>query len=157
LLTKLDDKPEAARTAIISHDLWQTRLDGTRDAVGKSLALNGASYLVIGVLPAGFDYFGTQVDVYLPVGLHGAEPEWTRRGNHPDLFVLGRLREGLSLSAARAALEVVMSRLERQYPQSNTGLTASVVSLYEFRHGATRDILLALLVTVGCVLLIACA
>ena len=152
-----DDSPGAARTAIVSHDLWLTRLNGARDAIGKSIDLNGSSYAVIGVLPPTFAFFDARVDVYLPVGLHGDDAEWTRRGNHPDLLVLARLRRGISLSSARAAFDVLMKQLEEQYPQSNTGLTATIVGLYDFRYGATRLVLMALLGSVGCLLLIAVA
>ena len=152
-----DDRPGAAGTVAISYDFWRTRLHGSPGVVGQSLALNGNAYSVVGVLPAAFDFFDKPVDVYLPVGLHGAEDEWVRRGNHPDLFVLARLRSGLSMASARTAFDTIMRRLESDYPQSNTGLMATVTDLSEFKYGSTRTVLVPLLASVGCVLLIACA
>jgi putative ABC transport system permease protein len=152
-----DDRPGAARTVAISHDFWETRLHGSPGVVGQSLVLNGSAYSVVGVVPTAFDFFDKPVDVYLPVGLHGAEAEWVRRGNHPDLLVLARLRSGMSVSSARTAFDTIMRRLESDYPQSNTGLTATVTDLSEFKYGSTRNVLATLLATVACVLLIACA
>lgn len=152
-----DDTPGARRAAIVSHDFWRTRMNGQPEAIGQSIDLDGAPCTVIGVLPAAFEFFDTPIDVYLPVGRHGDDPEWQRRGNHPDLLVLGRLRRDASLSSARAAFDVVMRGLETRYPQSNTGLTATLVGLDEFRHGGTRTVLVALLASVGCLLLIASA
>jgi putative ABC transport system permease protein len=157
LFAAQDDTPGAPRAVLVSHDFWLTRLNGARDAIGTSIDLDGSSCAVIGVLPASFEFFDTPIDVYLPVGLHGAEAEWTRRGNHPDLLVLARLRQGVSLSAARAAFDVIMNGLETQYPQSNTGLTATLAGLYEVRYGSTQTVLIALLGSVACLLLIASA
>jgi putative ABC transport system permease protein len=141
---------------MISHDFWKTRLNGSPGVVGQPLVLNGNVYSVVGVLPAAFDFFDKPVDIYLPVGLHGAEAEWVRRGNHPDLLVLARLRPGTSVASARTAFDTIMRRLESDYPQSNTGLTATVTDLSEFKYGSTRNVLVTLLASVGCILLIAC-
>src|SRR5258708_39446029 len=51
---------------------------------------------------------------------------------------------------------VIMRRLEQSYPQSNTGLIATITGLYQYRYGSTQTELLALFACVGCVLLIAC-
>jgi putative ABC transport system permease protein len=99
-----DDTPGSPRVAIVSHDMWLSRLNGAGDVIGQSIDLNGTPYSVAGVLPPSFDFFEASVDVYLPVGLHGNDSEWTRRGNHPDLLVLGRLgRDRFAVfSASRA-------------------------------------------------------
>ena len=152
-----DDSPHAPPTIVISHTLWMTRFSGRPDVLGQLLSLNDVSYSVIGVLPPTFDFFGRRVDAYVPVGLHGAEAECLRRGNHPDLLVLARLRAGITLTSARTALDVIMRRLELDYPQSNTELTATLTGLYEFRYGNTQRVLVLLFAAVGCVLLIACA
>jgi putative ABC transport system permease protein len=152
-----DDRAGSPRTVVVSHALWLSRLNGSPDAIGRAIDVNGFPFVVIGVLPPAFDFFGVPVDVYLPVGLHGDDPEWLRRGNHPDLLVLARLRHGVSLPSARAAFDVLMKRLEVQYAASNAGLGATMVTLYESRYGKTRTILGALLGAVGCLLLIASA
>jgi hypothetical protein len=106
---------------------WTSAIGETASAIGKSIDLNGSSYAVIGVLPPTFAFFDARVDVYLPVGLHGSDTEWTRRGNHPDLLGLARLKRGNSLSSARDAFDVLMKQLEDQYPRSYTGLTTTII------------------------------
>ncbi len=151
-----NDRPGGPLAVVVSHDLWTTRLGGRSEVIGRSLALNGTAYTVVGVLPPTFRFFDKRIDIYLPIGLHGADPEWLRRGNHPDMLVIARLRRGVPREAARTAMDVIMRRLEREYPQSNTGLTATITGLYQFKFGSTRDVLLILLASVACVLLIAC-
>ena len=151
-----EDSAGANRVTVISYELWKNRLNGDPNFVGKTLTLDGVSYSVIGILSPKFNFFDKQVDAYLPVCLHGADDQWTQRGIHPDLLVLARLRAGISLEVARSDMKLIMERLEQSYPSSNTGLTATVTTLYQYRYGSTETILVILFVAVGCVLLIAC-
>ncbi len=151
-----EDSTGANPVVVISYQLWKTRLGGDPNFAGKTLTLDGVSYSVIGVLPPEFNFFDKRVDAYLPVGLHGADDQWTQRGIHPDLLVLARLRAGTSLGVARSDMTLIMQQLEQSYPWSNTGLTATVTTLYQYRYGSTQTTLVALFVAVGCVLLIAC-
>jgi putative ABC transport system permease protein len=157
VFTEQDDKSTAVPTVVVSYELWKTQLGGNPDIVGRSLDLNTTPYLVIGVLPRDFDFFDKRVDVYRPVGLHDADPEWAKREYHPDLLVLARLRKGVSLPSARMEFSLIMRRLEQNYPRSNTGLVATLNGLYQFRYGSTQTVLAMLFASVGCVLLIACA
>jgi putative ABC transport system permease protein len=151
-----EDSAGADPVVVISYQLWKTRLGGDPNFAGKTLTLDGVSYSIIGVLPPEFNFFDKRVDACLPVGLHGADDLWTQRGIHPDLLVLARLRAGTSLASARLEMVLIMRQLERSYPWSNSELTATVTSLYQYRYGSTQTILLALFGAVGCVLLIAC-
>jgi putative ABC transport system permease protein len=149
-----DDKPGANRVAVISYGMWRNRFGGDPGIVGKALTLNGLPCSVIGVLPPEFNFFDREVDAYLPVGLHGGEAEWNRRGNHPDLLVLARLKAGTSLDSAGTSMGAIMRRLEQEYRQSNLDLRASITSLYQQRFGGIRPVLLTLFAAVGCILLI---
>jgi putative ABC transport system permease protein len=136
---------------VISYQLWKTRLGGDPNFAGKTLTLDGVSYSIIGILSPEFNFFDKRVDACLPVGLHSADDLWTQRGIHPDLLVLARLRAGTSLTSARSEMMLIMRQLEQSYPWSNSGLTATVTSLYQYRYGNTQTILLALSGAVGCV------
>jgi putative ABC transport system permease protein len=151
-----EDSTGANPVVVISYQLWKTRLGGDQNFAGKALTLDGVSYSIVGVLPPEFNFFDKPVDACLPVGLHGADDLWTQRAIHPDLLVLARLRAGTSLTSARSEMVLIMRQLERSYPWSNSGLTATVVSLYQYRYGSTQNILLALFGAVVCVLLIGC-
>ncbi|HSM86411.1 MAG TPA: ABC transporter permease [Candidatus Limnocylindrales bacterium] len=153
--SQLDDKAGASATAVVSYAFWQSRMGGDASMTQKALTLDGVSYSVVGVLPPGFNFFEKQVDVYLPVGLHGSDALWNRRGFHPDLLVLARLRAGVSRDAARSQMDTLMGRLQQEYPHSNAGMLASVTPLYQQKFGSIQSILLMLFAAVGCVLLIA--
>jgi putative ABC transport system permease protein len=63
-----DDQYGASRTAMISHELWQTQFGGNTMVIGQSIRLDDDLYTLIGVLPSGFEYF-QPADVYVPIGL----------------------------------------------------------------------------------------
>jgi putative ABC transport system permease protein len=151
-----EDGPGATPAAVMSYALWRDRFGGDRQVIGKTLALDGTAYSVVGVLPPDFTYFQKRVDLYLPLGRNGNDPLWNRRGFHPDLLVLGKLRSGQSIEAARDEMNSMMRQMEREYPLSNAGLMASVTPLSSQRVADVRRTLFMLLAAVGCVLLIAC-
>src|SRR5438093_200963 len=91
-----EDKLGAPPVAVISHALWQNRLGGDAGIVNKTISLNGKSYSVLGVMPAGFE-FPNKVDLWLPLGPFSAESSWQERGNHPGLWGLARLKRGVTL------------------------------------------------------------
>src|SRR5262249_43494164 len=79
------------------------------------------------------------------------------RGNHPGLYAMARLKQGITIAQARDDMEIVASNLERQFPDSNTGSRATLLPAIEIVVRNIRTALIVLLVAVGFVLLIACA
>jgi putative ABC transport system permease protein len=152
-----DDRPGAPPTAVISHGVWKRRFGGDADAVGRAIDLDAVPHTIVGVLPPTFAFFPESVDVYTPVGLMGSSPVWLNRGNHTGLRVLGRLAPDASLESARREMETIMLRLEKQFPDSNSGQRALVASLDDVLFRDYRAALWILLAAVGVVLLIACA
>ncbi len=157
LFDKADDRPGARPVALLSYSLWQGRFGGDPSVIGRALDLNGQSWSVIGVLPASFRFF-LPADVFVPLGLKADQMQ--NRGNHPGIVAVGRLRPGITMEQAHAQMETIMMRLAKQYPNSNTGVTAAMMSLreaYYSRLGGLPTALWVLLAAVGFVLLIACA
>jgi putative ABC transport system permease protein len=152
LIEVADDEPGAGRVVVISYGLWQRRFGGKADVVGQDLVLNGDSYTVIGVAPAGFDS-PRRVDLWKPAML--AEKKSTRGSNY--LKVIARLKDGTSTTQAEAQMNQIAAGLAAQYPANDTNLTVKVVPLLEEQVRNLRPLLLILLGTVGFVLLIACA
>ncbi|HEV2915202.1 MAG TPA: ABC transporter permease [Pyrinomonadaceae bacterium] len=152
--TAAEDQPGANRTAIISYALWQRRFGARPEIVGQSLMLNNESYTVIGVLPQNFEW-QAPVDVFVPIGLQADKMQ--ERGNHPGIYVIGLLKPGVTVEAARAEMEGIAERLAQQYPKSNGGNSIRLALLQEFATREIRPALLVLLAAVGFVLLIACA
>ena len=74
LLVDSDDRAEAPPAAVISDTLWRKRFNGTPDAIGATLAVNGAPFTVVGVTPASFHgtgQVGSSPDVYVPLTSRG--------------------------------------------------------------------------------------
>jgi putative ABC transport system permease protein len=156
LFDKRDDQPGAAPTALISQGLWREKFGGDPAVIGKTISLDGNPFDVIGVLPPGFELLRRD-DVYVPLGLwftpgHGL----LNRGNQFPLYVLGRMKRGVTEEQARAELAAVAAQLAREYPGTNSNRSATAIKLADLQVENVRPVLLVLLGAVGCVLLIAC-
>jgi putative ABC transport system permease protein len=149
-----EDKPGANPAVIVSHAFWQNRLSANPQAVGQPLKLGGTNYTLTGVLPADFEFNG-ETDIFVPLGLNA--DKMMDRGSHPGIYVVGRLKPGLTIEQARASMANVTANLGQQYPETNGGNSAVVISLYEDTVGNIRTPFLILLGAVALVLLIACA
>ena len=136
---------------VISHGMWQNRLGGNRDVIGRSLNLNGVAVAVVGVMPADFN-FPDGAEFWRPLTFPG-KPS---RGGH-FLSVIARLEPGVTVAQAGAEMKTIAERLAVQYPDQSANETADVVSLHEQTVGSIRPALLTLLAAVGVVILIACA
>ena len=154
-----DDRPGEGRVVLLGHDLWQRRFGGSPDVVGTLVTLNDISVEVVGVLPPALDgqSYGWFMDVKLWAPLGQYVESWGSRGAHNGPMAIGRLATGASVADAQAELDVVAERLERAYPESNTGVRVIVRSLGETIVADRRGPLLLLFGAVGFVLLIACA
>jgi predicted permease len=149
-----EDSPEAQRAAVISHGLWQRRFGGDRSVVGRTVALDGESYTIVGVLPAEFEFAklgGTEV--WTPLQ---PTPEVASRRYMHWLHAIARLRPGVDITAAQAQMDAVASRIEGEDPSAHAGTGLRVVPLQEEIVGPVRPVLILLLGAVGFVLLIAC-
>src|SRR5215831_185229 len=108
-----DDRPSAARVAILSQDLWQRRFGGNPNVVGSSITLNGESYVVAGVMPVGFTFpegFGPGAAPAVWTPLRFAE-ERSQRGSG-YMIVVARLRPNLPQATAQAELRTVSRQFE---------------------------------------------
>lgn len=179
--TEEEDKPGVSRTAILSDSYFARRFSRDSATIGRTIIANGVPHTVIGILPASFDLIG-RPDILIPLGDERAKENVLSRGNHPGFSMLARMkprtelhnrwRAGLdrvlsrwrrdevpleALSAVRKDLDRIYAALERQYPESNTGVRSSMEPLREFRVGRFTTSLYLLFGATGCVLLIACA
>jgi len=151
-----DDRYGAARTVLLSHEMWQERFGGEASVLGRKLLLNGDPYEVIGVLPPGFEYFQKD-DLYVPIGLLlGPQSPLTDRTNIMGLFALARLKPGVRLEQANSEMAGIAAQLEREYPATNSGKSAQAEPLLEVMSEGVRQSLWVLFGAVGFILLIAC-
>jgi putative ABC transport system permease protein len=138
---------------VISHGLWRRRFGADPNLIGQKLMLNGRPHTVVGVMPASFE-FGTGREIWSPWVEVATDKEI--RGS-AYIKVIGRLKDGVTVSQAQAEMNGIASRLAQEYPQTNSEVGASVVSMPEQLVGHVRPALLIILCAVGLVLLIACA
>jgi putative ABC transport system permease protein len=144
----------APKVALISHDFWRRRFGGERGALGKELLLNDEKYVVVGVMPAGFQFLNPEASFWVPAAWRPQLLAY-RRGHY--LTVIARLKPGVTLAQSQADISAIMERTRRAYPDETGKLGVLVEPLHEHLVGDTRRPLLLLLAGVGCVLLIACA
>ncbi len=151
-----EDKPGAELLVMLTHNVWKQRFNSDPKIVGQSLMLNGASYRVVGVLPASFQFApGNEAQFWVP--LNPSQQQQTRRYMH-WLNIVARLKPGVSHEQARADMGNIARRIAETYADSgHAGTGIRVVSLHQQIIGNVKPILLVLLCTVCFVLLIACA
>jgi putative ABC transport system permease protein len=152
--TSAEDHLGSNHVVLLSHALWQHRFGGDNSIVGKPINLNGETYTVVGVMPARFQFPTSDDQVWAPIAF--TSEDVANRNRH-YLQVLARLKPGTSLEQAQTEMHTIATRLQQQYPDSNTDLGAAVTSLHEHLVGDIKPALLILLGAVGLVLLIACA
>jgi len=152
-----EDSPARSHVVVLSEGFWKSHFGGARDAVGRTMTLDGEAYTIVGVMPARFSIASWAVaarDMWVPVAYTDAQR--AVRENH-NAQVIARLKPGVTAIQAQSEMDVISKRLEAQYPQANAGWGATVVSLQELIVGDVRTSLVMLLAAVGLVLLIACA
>jgi macrolide transport system ATP-binding/permease protein len=149
-----EDRPGGPNVVILSYGAWLHHFAARRDAVGQTVDLDNQAYTIIGVLPRGFSFGPSgNAEFWVPLNSFSAHE---RMRTFYSVSGIGRLRDGVTIQAARAEMTGIAKQLQRQYAISGRELSASVVPLSEIIVGDVRPILLALLGGAGLLLLIAC-
>lgn len=153
-----EDRAGANPVAIITHRFWQQRLGGAADALGRSILLDETPYRIVGILPAGFQS-PVQLSLKEPIEVYRtasyASDLLASRGDH-EVNVVARLKPGVSVAAAQAALNGISASLGKQYPDSNGHFRAAIAPLRDDLAGSVSQSLWALLGASGLIVLIAC-
>ena len=104
---------------VISHQLWQERFGGARDAIGRTLTLNGKLYQVIGVMPASFSLRmeNQPLDPKVLAVIPRNDPDYTPTSTRP-VAVIGRLKPGVGLATAQAELQTVQVAADARHPET---------------------------------------
>lgn len=148
-----DDAKSGERRVLLSYDFWHRAYGSEPTLSGKTIRLNGAAHIVVGVTPPGFAFPPEdQVDVWtiLPAPALAATDRASR-----SYRVAAKLRPGFTPQAAQAALNIVTARLAAQHPEDHD-YEALVVPMREGVAGDFRTPLIALTGAVGFALLLLC-
>jgi predicted permease len=150
-----DDLVGAGPVVILGGGLWKRKFGSSPDVIGKLLTLNGTSYTVVGVIPPGFTFYGSDRDIYTPIGQWN-DPSFRDRRISVSAHVVGRLKPGVTLPQAQADMDVVARNLAAAFPAADKDAGIALVSMKEDIVGNVQPFLLVLLAAVGFLLLIAC-
>ena len=155
-LTPADDAGSGARVVVLTDQFWRRRFGASPAVLGTSLVLNGDAYVVVGILPGGFITPVRDADLVAPFAIDTDPRRESRDAGF--LRVIGRLRSGVTVNAAREDFDAIMARLRVEYPKTNATHLGTAVSEW---HSALvtnqRPVLLLLQGAVALVLLLACA
>ncbi len=156
-LRNRDQQEDDNHVVVLSHGAWTRRFGADPAVVGSSLVLNGDPFVVVGVMPPGFEYPTADIEMWAPISLI-PDSGVPRRRPVRWLNVVARLSGDTSIEQARAEMSAVVGRLAAEYPDSNERLTVATISpLREQVVGDVRPAMLTVFAAVGFVLLIGCA
>lgn len=148
-----DDREGAPGTVLLSYALWQGRFGGDPAVIGRKLVLDGEAFIVIGVMQPDFSFPTRESEIW--TAMRFAPSDFEDRTNN-YLRVIAKLKRGVSIDQARAAMKVVAAQLEKQYPKENAHIGISVFDLRDEISHQSRLIMKTLFAAALCVLLIAC-
>ena len=147
-----EDLPKGGNVVVLSQGLWQRRYGSDPAILGKAISLGGEPCTVVGVIAANFA-FDPPPDLYLPFQ---ADPNSTNQGHY--FRVAARLKPGVTVNAAKAALILAAEEFKRTYPgQLGPQDAFTAESMQQLMVSNVRTALWVLVGAVACVLLIACA
>ncbi|HKH44169.1 MAG TPA: ABC transporter permease [Thermoanaerobaculia bacterium] len=150
-----DVTPLEKYVVVLGYDLWRNSFGGDPAVVGRMLQFNGMSYQVVGVGPQGFHGLSDEADLWVPSMLPPVRSFLMSRGLRWALGV-ARLKPGVSLPQAQEEMDRITAALEKEMPDTNSGLGATLTPITEFLIGSMRSGLLILTVGASLLLLIAC-
>jgi putative ABC transport system permease protein len=149
-----DEDEPGHHLVVISHRLWLRRFAGDPAIVGRSIAMSGEPYTIIGVMPRGFHFPDADTDFWMPLAI---QPQQRTARNSHYLRVVGRLAAGATWSAARGDMTDIARQLAREFPATNDRVAITVTPLRDELTADAGRALTLLLGASACVLLIACA
>ena len=156
----LPEEEQGADVAMVTENFWRKRMNGDAGVIGRSVTLDGVAYTIIGVLPnLPFSWVGPTAEVWTskPFFVPGLSPERVMRG--PGVLrVVGRLKPGVTLEQARAAMPPLEQSYRAQFPDKvDSSSVITLKTLPDDVTGNLRSAFAILLAAVAFVLLIACS
>ncbi len=142
------------REVVLSYGLWKNRYAGDPGLVGRSIRIDGADFVVVGVMPPDFQwqFEGPPRQLWVPVGY--TKTDYGRGDN--SFLSIARLKPGVTQAQATAELESIAGGLRKEYPAEDVNMGAIATPLSDFGLEGLRGTLFTLSAAVAFVLLIAC-
>jgi len=161
--TRQEDSPGRGQEVVLSDALWRSRFHADASILDHTIHLNGAPYVVIGIMPRGFGFpranempgdftFPAETQLWVPLALPAVTPPFTPS----ELAFVGRLQPGVSLAQAQAAMDQLALRLDRELPASKGWNHSRMTPLQRQVAGDSGEPLLLIFGAVAFVLMIVC-
>lgn len=147
-----EDEAGAAATVVLSYPVWQRRFVGRPDVVGQTVQIDGRPTQIIGVMPEGFGLLDNSSDAWFAFGF---EPPPGQEFQH-NLRAIGRVKPGVSMANAQAAVKVALDEYAQKFPNRDKGWTVELTPWREARFGGMRQPLTIVQLGVGVMLLLVC-
>ena len=149
-----EDQLGKHQVAVISHSVWVTQFGADPTIVNRTVLLNNEPHTIVGVLPATSAFDRAPVQLWRPLAF---KPSNMTRDFH-WMVSFARLKDGVTLTQARANMDAIGKRIENDFPASNKGWGVVVEPYAETLINAqARTIILLLISSTGFLLLIGCA
>lgn len=157
VFTREETEPGHDHVAVIGYRLWQTRYGADPNILGRPIDLDQQRYTIVGVMPASFRFtWDQEMDVFVPLVLTPEERSELGRGTSRDLQTQARLKAGITVAQAQAAMNTLAENLAQKYPVADKGWGIKVEPLHAAYHRNMQKPLFIMLGAVMLVLLIAC-
>ena len=160
-----DHSPGLTLEVLISDGLWKRAFGSDVHVLDRSIRLDTDLYLIVGVMPPGFDAPGRtteerNIDVWASTSFYGPPmSDHPPRSGRNLPTAVARLKPGLTIAAAQSRLDALVAALQKEFPDDYPKQSAWTVRLLPLKErvvGNTRQSLILLLGAVGLVLLIGC-
>jgi predicted permease len=148
-----EDKAGSAPVVILGHRLWASWFGGDFHVVGRTITLDDQRYIVVGILPAGFQLL-QQADLWMPMGQF---PDDLTSHLHHESIAVGRLKPGIGVAQTQSEMTTLNHQEEIAFPDTHKNFTVVVQRMEAPSATRLRGTLLVLSGAVGLILLIACA
>ena len=147
-----EEADSKANVAVLSDKIWRTTFHADSNILGKSITMDGKPHVIIGVMPAEFNY-PPRTELWIPITVTAVSSDY----EHRYIRVLGRIKPGLSLSQAQNRMNALARQIAARHPATNAGEETRIQPLRDQIAGDIQKPLLALWAAVAIVLIIACA
>ena len=153
VFTAEDDRVGGANVVLLSHGLALALFGAAADAVGQTVSLDNQAHTIVGIMPASFAFPSRDTQLWRPLRFSPAL--LSLRSNHL-LYVVARLRDGVSIEEARADMDVIAGQLQRAYPKDNARSGIAVANMRDMMSPQSRTLVIAVFGAAFCLMLIAC-
>ncbi len=121
-LLPADESADATPVVVIGHDVWQSKFGGETSVLGRELRLGDAVHTVVGVMPEGYG-FPINHSYWVPFRI---DASGFGRREGPEIYIFGRVRDGVSMAQAQAELSAIGTQAASAYPQTHARLQPRV-------------------------------